>query len=385
MVPPHRQRRFVLAAVALALGLTLAGAEVLIRVLTPYNTPDSVRAHSLQYEPTIFARHRLAPNQAVRVDEAWGKRASALPTDREFRINADGYRGPAIARPKPPGEIRVLVLGGSGVFDPNATEGRDWPHLVEERLANHGHANVRVINAGVPGHASFDSLGRFYAQAWTFEPDYVLVYHAWNDLKYFTEITPERPLLTLYRPHAPGADPFQHYRGPLDWLLSCSQLYVKARTRYLLWRHQPGIEGAAPARPGPRTYGPLALAQYRLLLELLVDGARNVGATPVLLTEATLVTPSNDATDRARIAYEYQGLSHEALVGAFADTARTVTDVAARKQALFLDAAAALNGRSELFSDQVHFTPTGSEAMADLVATFLAAQLDARHGDAHGK
>jgi lysophospholipase L1-like esterase len=206
----------------------------------------------------------------------------------------------------------------------------------------------------------------------------VLVYHTWNDLKYFTELTPTTPLFTLFGPYDPSADPFQHYAGTLDRLLSFSQLYVKARTRYLLWQHRPGVEGATPAHRSSRSYGPEALAQYRLILELLVDAARNVGASPILLSEATLISPSNGPQDRARIAYEYQGLSHEALVQAFADAGHATATVAERKQVPILDVAARLNGRSDLFADQVHFTPAGSEAIADLVAAFLATQLDAR-------
>ena len=37
-------------------------------------------------------------------------------------ISARGYRGPAFSLPKPPGTIRVLLLGGSSVFDMYAKE-----------------------------------------------------------------------------------------------------------------------------------------------------------------------------------------------------------------------------------------------------------------------
>lgn len=347
----------------------LGGAELLVRALGRYNTPDTLRAHSLHYLPSIFGRHRLAPDQEVAVDEAWGLRSGQAPSGRTFRINAQGYRGAAVAIPKPPGEVRIVVLGGSSVFDLYATEGQDWPHLVQERLAAPGR-RVVVVNAGVPGHASFDSLARLYAQLWTFDPDFVLVYHAWNDIKYFAELSATSPLIGLYKPHDPSADPFQNYRGTADWLLSSSQLYVKARTRYLLRQYRPGLEGAARGNVGRGSYGPMGLEQYRLVTELLVAGTRAIGAVPVLLTEAYLLTPETYRQARTLVA-----LSQDELVRAFADCAETLRAVARDEQVPLLDLAAILNGRADLFADHVHTTAAGSAVLAEAVATFLAPRL----------
>ena len=49
-----------------------------------------------------------------------------------------------------------------------------------------GH-HVEVINAGIPGHTSGDSLGRLYTEIWQWKPDYVIMYEAWNDIKYFNQ------------------------------------------------------------------------------------------------------------------------------------------------------------------------------------------------------
>lgn len=354
----------------------LVSAEILVRVLLRYNTPDTIRENSLQYLPSIFSRHRLGPEQYVRVDEAWGLRRVDEPSNRVYRINERGYRGPSIPVTKAAGEIRIVVLGGSAVFDPNASEGDDWPHQVQERLAALGHSKVSVINAGVPGHASFDSLGRLYSQVWALQPDYVLVYNAWNDIKYFSYLDQSTPLITLFEPYSSQSDPFQHYQGFLDRLLSNSQLYVKLRTQYLIKIHRPGPEGRRPADAGDRSYGPLGIAQYRLNIELIVDAARNIGAEPILLTQATLVAPDNDARDRELINYEYQRLDPDKLVRALSECHDVIRSVAAAKNAALLDLAESLSGRRDLFEDHVHLSPEGSAAIAEAVASFLAKRLE---------
>ena len=373
-----RRRKALLLLLTFALaGLAiLVGAEILVRVLLRYNSPETVRENSLQYLPSIFSRHRLDPGQQIRVDEAWGLRRGEEPRGLVYRINDQGYRGVSLPPKKAAGEIRIVVLGGSAVFDPSATEGDDWPHQIQERLADLGHAESRVINAGVPGHASFDSLARFYSQVWTYQPDFVLVYNAWNDIKYFPNLDRSTPLITLFEPYDPQNDPFQHYQGFLDRLLSNSQLYVKLRTRYLIRTLRPGPEGRRPDDSGERRYGPLAIAQYRLNMELIVDAARNIGAEPILLTQATLVAPGNDARDRELINYEYQSMGHEALVRAFGECNDVIRSIAAAKDVAILDLAESLSGRRELFEDHVHTSQKGSAAIAEAVAVFLAKHLD---------
>ena len=60
-----RRRRMAYVAVALGFAVALAVAEIGARVLFRYNTPHTVRENSLQYEPSVFARHVLRPGQEV--------------------------------------------------------------------------------------------------------------------------------------------------------------------------------------------------------------------------------------------------------------------------------------------------------------------------------
>jgi len=110
------------------------------------------------------------------------------------KINSKGYRGRDFQVPKPEEKIRMIFLGGSAAFDRQAPMGKDWPHLVEKELRESGYKEIECINAGTPGHASWDSLGRLYSEMWMFEPEYIFVYHSWNDIKYFRWLNPNRPV-----------------------------------------------------------------------------------------------------------------------------------------------------------------------------------------------
>jgi lysophospholipase L1-like esterase len=367
----------VLAAVTVVISLALGGlvlfgiAEAFLRLTRSPVGTEIQRGRSLEFEATVYAR-------------------SAFPQVRQRKqatmsgaveISERGYRGPAFAVPKPPGVIRVVMLGGSSLFDMYAKEGSDWPRLTERYLRTAGLGAVEVINAGTPGHDSADSLGRFYAEMWMFEPDYVLVYHAWNDIKYFPGLTPERSLLRRRRPQTSQgghygylvANPFIYDLGAVDRWLGHSQLYARLRDRYLQRRlGTVGTEGiATDARPRADDFSSFGPRQFEVNLRLIVAAARSAGAEPVLATEARLITPSNSDPERQRIAYELAGLSHDALVRAFEACDRTVFTVAGDEKVSVLDLSARYSGRPDLFEDHVHTTAAGSEALARATSEFL--------------
>jgi hypothetical protein len=226
-----------------------------------------------------------------------------------------------------------------------------------------------------------------------FEPDYIVVYHAWNDLKYFGWLTPEKSLLRGSRPPPTAKEstlvdnPFMYYTGPLDRSLSHSQLYTRLRWRYQSWQLGAiGLEGLirpVGVNQSPLSqnsyadsYSPWGPRQYELNLRLIAEAARDIGATPIFLTEARLVSASNSEADRQRIGYSSVNLSYAAIVRALADCDKAIFAVAKAKDALVLDLSHMFTGHSELFYDHVHTTPEGSEAIAKAVADFLARVLD---------
>jgi hypothetical protein len=362
--PNMRDRKyavFAAAAISLSISLVLISAELGVRLFSPrgYITPETLREDGLIYEPVLFARH-VFPQRA---------RTVHLDDGRRWNFNSLGFRGPEIALEKPPGVFRVVIYGGSAVFDQDSTLDQDWPHRVERLLREQGSSSVQVINAGIPGHASFDSLGRLFTEGHHFTPDVVVLYNAWNDIKYFTS---ERPLLREIGVYDPTADPRLNYNNFLDaWLSRASQLYVRLRSRYYNWALDVGPEGAHVASGLRSELNELAIGQYELSVKLFVDTAHNIGALPVLVTQARLVAQENTADQRERISYRMAGLDHETLVRAFEATDAILRRVGEEKGVLVIDASARMTGHPEFFSDHVHVSPEGSAALARVVAESL--------------
>lgn len=365
------KRLMVVLGLALPLVLAVIAGEIAVRVLSKsgHVTPESRKAETLPYKGTAVARHCFQT----------GVRDVPGPDPGQvYRIDNHGYRGPDFEWEKPRGTTRIVVYGGSAVFDIAASEGEDWPRQLEVALHELGHPEVEVINAGIPGHASFDCLGRFYGEGHLLDPDFVLLYNTWNDLKYFKS---EESLLHHYGSFCDSEDPRLNYQNGMDrFLCETSQLYVRLRDRYYKRAIGAELEGRTEERPLMSEFGPAGPRQFRLNVSTFVDAALNAGTVPILLSQARLITETNSDEDRSRINYKYHRLTHDALVEAFAVCDRTLEEVAAAKGVPCLSGSREMNGHGEWFHDYIHLNPVGSKRLAEIVAAELVPRLEA--GDA---
>ena len=267
------------------------------------------------------------------------------------------------------------VYGGSSVFDIAAPEEKDWPHQVQGLLREKGFSQVEVINAGIPGHATLDCLGRFLTEGHLFQPDYVVLYSSWNDVKFFGET---KPLLRVLTPFDQKADPLLNYRNTLDRFLGeHSQLYVRLRYRYFLWKlgDKVGMEGLSRKDRRSQITAE-GLRQYEVILKTFVDLVRNAGAEPILMTEARLVARPHTEAQEKRIGYEYQKLVPAALWEALDKADQILSDVAQSKNVLLIDASKEMTGKEIFFLDHVHLTPEGSRELAKRTAQAMLEQFE---------
>ncbi len=365
-----RNSGVVICTIFVSIGVLILLGEVSVRLFVKNGdvTPEVLRHRSVQYEPAIFARHVF--KQEVRTI----KHVSGSKKGVEWEINEKGYRGQNFEMEKPEGVIRVIVYGGSAVFDMMVSEGKDWPHLVQEKLRESGLANVEVINAGIMGHTALESVGKLFTEGFAFKPDYVLIYNAWNDIKYLSS---QKTVLRTLRPSAERFDTRINYNNMLDrWLCEGSQLYTVLRRIYYKTTLKIGKEGLFKVEDkqlGISELNALGFRQYQLAMEVFVDLARNIGAKPILITQARLVQPDNTLDQREQIDYYHVGLTHEALVETFDRLDAIVRDVAVQKDAHLIDASAHLSGKEWAFYDHVHLglSGKGSEALAQFVADRL--------------
>ncbi len=117
--------------------------------------------------------------------------------------------------------------------------------------------------------------------------------------------------------------------------------------------------------------------QYRLNLAMFVDLARNIGAEPILVTQARLVTPDHTPEQRERVGYRFVSLTHDALCRAFAATDQAIRGVAQEKGAGIMDASLEMTGQEAWFRDHVHLNAAGSARLAELLAEYMVGRLRA--------
>ncbi|HTT74608.1 MAG TPA: SGNH/GDSL hydrolase family protein [Candidatus Binataceae bacterium] len=102
--------------------------------------------------------------------------------DREgesyVRINADGFRGADYVRPKPPGVIRVAVLGDSYVEAIQVAENQTFTSVIGRQLAGCPELKdkrIEALNFGVDGYGTAQELFTLKNKVWSYQPDIVVL------------------------------------------------------------------------------------------------------------------------------------------------------------------------------------------------------------------
>ena len=160
-----------------------------------------------------------------------------------------------------------------------------------------------------------------------------------------------------------------------------SHLYTVLRRIYyklMLKIDREGARKTGDRQSSVSSLNPNAFRQYQLGLEVFVDLARNIGAEPILMTQARLAVAASTPTQKERIDYHHVGLSHAALVETFDRLDAIVRAVAAEKGVGLIDASAYLSGKDWAFYDHAHLTPVGSQALAHATAESLQTALNSR-------
>ncbi len=330
--------------------VALAAAEWVLRAIAPL--PYSM---AVAYEPDAHIGQRLAPDRVYR-----------LANGGTVTIDRLGFRGTGGLRwDKPEGTLRLVAMGGSSTFSYNTDDADIWTTLLAERLRAHYGVPVEVVNAGLPGMSAFGSRLHFLYRVRELEPDVVLVYHGWNDMKFFRALEAgKRPVRrNPYRP---------------------DRVRQALRDLQLAWRVRALFSDAAPGAPPPRSEG--AVAGGWFAGEAIADGGlaqswerRNyddlarmiaaAGALPVFVAQASLVSAEAlaDPARRERIYAEYPQLPYEEVLRQTLAIHGIVRAAAEAGGAVFIDAYTPVPHTLGSFLDHVHLTPEGNRAVANVL------------------
>ncbi len=177
-----------LALVGLSLAVSLAAAEMALRaVLRRARAPGSPDALARAPDGEDFrfrsfhplaAIVRLSPNKRLVYELAPGLNRTF--GGKTLRTNRAGLRADReIAARKPPGVVRLVGIGDSGMFGWSVNQGEDYLAVLERNLRRRGRTPVEVLNLAVPGYNTFQEVEMLRDRGLAYQPDVVIV--GWND------------------------------------------------------------------------------------------------------------------------------------------------------------------------------------------------------------
>ncbi|MBI3722824.1 SGNH/GDSL hydrolase family protein [bacterium] len=183
---PRKRRRWIGPLVsALTVVVALVATEGALRKWGR-DYPDPYAIYKPEKEPSAYI-----PSQHAR----WEPGAKALETEAEpglpgmsgkhvWKTNNTGFRGDDLASPKPEGEFRVFVVGGSTTECFYLDEEQSIAGVLQRELRakTPPATNVVVENAGKDGDKSYDHVAMIVHRLVFLEPDLIVVFSGINDL-----------------------------------------------------------------------------------------------------------------------------------------------------------------------------------------------------------
>jgi lysophospholipase L1-like esterase len=285
------------------------------------------------------------------------------------QVNSEGYRnGTKEFGKKEEGKIRIITIGGSTTFGWLIKDYQQtWPSQLEEMLNKKFNGQVEVINAGLPGGMSSESVVAFIMKDKFLEPDLVILHNGGNDLapllydNYYPDYRYHRAII--------GADKLR----PGEKKIITKSNFVKLI--YAFWfkdftlssvRSEPEqkIE-LAEAIKNVKKHSPIGFERN---MTTLIQESKSVGAAVVLF-------PFHLASDKI---YEvvpepmrYAQKLHPAMVMAIAKN-KEVLKTLAKKYNLPYHEMAADRIPLENFFDHCHMKPEGDRMKAEFIAQYVS-------------
>jgi hypothetical protein len=187
--------------------------------------------------------------------------------EKSAGLNRHGYRGPVVGR-KQPGELRVVMLGGSTVFGYGVAWSESIPSYLEPKLSARVSRPVRVVNLGFNNEGAYAFLPNLEDFEYL-DYDVIVLYEGYNDLP-----GDEGPNRSVYRRNSAIYRAFGYY--PI------LPLYLEEKARALRFgsvnaaydtlQKQDGGKDAVVFRPGLAQRTSAAALQAISSMTLALDG-----------------------------------------------------------------------------------------------------------------
>jgi lysophospholipase L1-like esterase len=340
--PRPRSFRPYMASVLVLLVL-LGTGEGLLRAM--WKHPDKrVLTADLQ---TLW---QLPPGETL----TWG--------ETEYHINSLGYRGPEFTPVKPAGTVRIYLSGDSSVFGDGVPYDDTFGGVLLNALRPHmsTHLDLQLINGGVPGFSTEQSLARLDKTGWATAPDILIIANLWSDAAKFR--FPDRT-----RMEGRERKPLLRAIVSCDRALSGSALYRFAKDRIQTKQRIGRVDSQGVPLDSPRR---VPSTDYENNLRIMITEARERGVSPLLLllphaTDQELI--ENEALQSMRS--DIKALGHTEIEQEYRTLMRRV---ATETQTPLVDVPPLITeAREPLFLDDVHPNVAGHALIGSALATAM--------------
>ncbi|MGB5339435.1 MAG: SGNH/GDSL hydrolase family protein [Gammaproteobacteria bacterium] len=283
------------------------------------------------------------------------------------RHNSLGYRDREIDVTKDHNTLRIIAIGGSTTYTIKVEDNNQtFSAQLEKILRNkYDYENVEVINAGVGGYNSWESLTNLQYRVLDLEPNLIIIYHGVNDVH--TRLVPH----AAYRSDNSGRRK-QWDDPPIAFWEHSALLRIISRKLHLTRQVTLGTFVDADTYHGSgnrRRYQVTAKSQMKMLkdnspvffernLENMISISRQHGAEALLVTFAH--SPETDDGEHNNV-YE-QGYKENNSV---------VREVAKEFTSPMFDLARDMPQDRKYWADSVHVNEAGALLKAELIARFI--------------
>jgi hypothetical protein len=299
---------------------------------------------ALRLESHPFRQWVLAPDQIYTEGEV------------SFAINKLGFRGP-VPEEKAPTAFRILTLGDGSVVDPHQGPGESWPERLGTVLKEAGFSNVEAFNAGVPGYSSRHTLSLYLDRIRALEPDLLVVYQGWEDLKAIILQQQGKAIEEVWRVPAEGIR-----WSPDSVAFSALQAEALAEPQAASPLENPPMEW--------QSFG--AFEAWKGQVETLVWRSIKDGAIPVLVVQNTLVTHDVPPPTRASIQALLADVPYEDILLLQDLMATALDDIARRFHVPLIDLRSALTPDASSFASPIELqAPASRKFGVDLAAQLI--------------
>lgn len=255
--------------------------------------------------------------------------------------------------------ITVAVLGGSTTFGAGVTDVDSWPALLQQSLGS-GYA---VINYGVPGYSTAESIVQLALSVPDASPRFVVFYGGWNDIQNYHQL-----LSPDYRAH--GMRQFRNLAIPLAPRSAAEKFAeVSAAVRLVLtanrYLHRPGASVQVRSDADPNVD-----RLYARNLRTLRALAQHLGAHAVFIPQVL-----NDSMYEGRDDAHYwtPRVRNDALPGLMARFNRLMRDAcpAGAGDCTYLGGVLQIDWEDADFIDEGHFSRSGGQKFASAIHAAL--------------